>query len=164
LKDGIRGIDEEGGGSLAGEPGNDIESVLVQELDSVADGGDGENTLGEGLGVPPRSDSAIVFAVLYQTGTGGEDAPALDAIANSAGVGGPDAAGSRRMKTIDRVLLGEWIKDALQERGGTGSLLDVAKAVWKAHGAEIEEGGDIFYTWQYELRWAAKLLRDDKVL
>lgn len=36
--------------------------------------------------------------------------------------------------------------------------------MWKNHGDEIQQAGDIFYTWQYELRWAAAKLRNKQVL
>lgn len=40
----------------------------------------------------------------------------------------------------------------------------VAEYIWKLHEAELRNSGDFFYTWQYDLRWVAKVLRDDGVL
>lgn len=51
--------------------------------------------------------------------------------------------------------------EALEELGGSGSVLDVAKIVWRRHEPELRDSGDLFYTWQYDLRWAATALRKD---
>ena len=62
---------------------------------------------------------------------------------------------------VDRNILKEWVVDALCEVGGAGHLLDVLKGVWKHHEAEIRKSGDMFYTWQYDIRWAATALRHE---
>jgi hypothetical protein len=31
--------------------------------------------------------------------------------------------------------------------------------VWKEHKDELESSGDLFFTWQYDIRWIATLLR-----
>jgi len=54
-----------------------------------------------------------------------------------------------------------WIIDCLKSRGGGGWPKDVAKYVWENHESEIKLSGDILYTWQYDLRWAAQKLRDN---
>ena len=61
--------------------------------------------------------------------------------------------------TVDRALLQEWVVDALRDLGGSGRIVDVLKTVWKHHQREIEGSGDMFYTWQYDIRWAAMSLR-----
>ncbi len=53
-----------------------------------------------------------------------------------------------------------WIIDALKAHGGSGSVVDVSRAVWEAHEEELKRSGSLFFTWQYDLRWAAKVLRD----
>lgn len=55
--------------------------------------------------------------------------------------------------------LSDWVHAALKELGGTGRLVDVAKAIWKNHEAELRASGDLFFTWQYDMRWAATRLR-----
>ena len=57
-----------------------------------------------------------------------------------------------------------WIIEALQRNGGTAQLLDVAKDIWGHHEADLRERGDLFYTWQYDLRWAGLKLRKADVL
>ena len=57
-----------------------------------------------------------------------------------------------------------WIVEALGSAGKELSVAEVARAVWVRHEAELRESGDLFYTWQYDLRWAAQNLRNDGVL
>jgi hypothetical protein len=56
-------------------------------------------------------------------------------------------------------LLTDWVVEAIRIEGGSASLLEVAKHVWRIHEAELREAGDLFYTWQYDMRWAATRLR-----
>ncbi|MGO4532647.1 hypothetical protein AB4Z30_26490 [Paenibacillus sp. 2TAF8] len=53
-----------------------------------------------------------------------------------------------------------FIVEALKSLGGKGSIVEVCKYIWKNFEHELRLGGDIFYTWQYEIRWAVKGLRD----
>jgi hypothetical protein len=55
--------------------------------------------------------------------------------------------------------LQDWIVEALAASGGVAHLLDVSRNVWREHEAELRASGDLFYTWQYDLRWAATKLR-----
>jgi hypothetical protein len=52
-----------------------------------------------------------------------------------------------------------WVIEALNAHGGTATVLDVSRHVWKLHEAELRAAGDLFYTWQYDIRWAATKLR-----
>ena len=63
-----------------------------------------------------------------------------------------------------RADLTDWVHQALAELGGQGSQLDVAKVVWRHHEHELRESGDLFYTWQYDIRWAATRLRKRGVM
>ncbi len=60
--------------------------------------------------------------------------------------------------------LQDWIVESLRRRGGEAHHIQVARDVWERHEDELRRSGDLFYTWQYELRWAAKKLRDRGVL
>jgi len=64
----------------------------------------------------------------------------------------------------DKGVLKRWVVEALGDLGGSGNVLDVCKHVWRAHRGELEAAGDLFYTWQYDIRWAAQVLRADGVL
>ena len=56
--------------------------------------------------------------------------------------------------------LQEWVLEALHALGGTAGVVAVSEYVWRAHEADLRASGDLFYTWQYDLRWAAQKLRD----
>ncbi len=50
--------------------------------------------------------------------------------------------------------------EALKALGGSGSVVDVCREVWKRHEDVLRDSGDLFFTWQYDIRWAAQKLRD----
>jgi hypothetical protein len=56
--------------------------------------------------------------------------------------------------------LEQCVVEALEELGGSGSVVDVSKVVWRRYEPELRGSGDLFYTWQYDIRWAAQKLRD----
>ena len=56
--------------------------------------------------------------------------------------------------------LEDWILSALKDLGGTGSVVEVSKVIWERHDADLARSDDLFFTWQYDLRWAAQKLRD----
>ncbi len=62
---------------------------------------------------------------------------------------------------VSRADLKAWIVEALDELGGEARQIEVAKVVWRRHENTLREGGDIFYRWQYDLRWAATVLRKE---
>ena len=57
-------------------------------------------------------------------------------------------------------LLQDWVLEALRASGGKGRILEVCKHIWRHHEAELRASGDLFYTWQYDVSWAAQKLRD----
>ncbi|MBP0614453.1 hypothetical protein [Jiella mangrovi] len=61
-------------------------------------------------------------------------------------------------------LLEQWILEGVRANGGAATVLEVAKYLWEHHEAELRGGGDYFYTWQYDMRWAGQRLRDDGFL
>ena len=52
-----------------------------------------------------------------------------------------------------------WVLEALRANGGRARLLDVCKHIWNHHEAELRASGDLFFKWQYDVRWAAQRLR-----
>jgi hypothetical protein len=64
----------------------------------------------------------------------------------------------------DKAILRSWVVDALEHHGGTAHLLDVARYIWQVHEHDLRRMGDLFYTWQYDYRWAATQLRKQGVL
>ena len=59
----------------------------------------------------------------------------------------------------DRSDLDTWVREALKQSGGRGSIVDVAKFIWQTYESQLRDSGDLFYTWQYDMRWAANRLR-----
>lgn len=55
--------------------------------------------------------------------------------------------------------LRDWVVEALHELGGSGSVVEVAQVIWRRHELDLRNSGDVFYTWQYDMRWAAQSLR-----
>ena len=53
----------------------------------------------------------------------------------------------------------DWVIDALNSLGGSARLVEVAKHIWKNHEDELKGAGNLFFTWQYDMRWAANQLR-----
>ena len=54
--------------------------------------------------------------------------------------------------------------EALQALSGSGTIVEVAKEIWIRHESALRLSGDLFFTWQYDIRWAKKRLRDRGVL
>lgn len=56
--------------------------------------------------------------------------------------------------------LKEWLLDALQENGESATIVEVCQHIWENHEADLRASGSLFYTWQYDVRWAATALRN----
>ena len=52
-----------------------------------------------------------------------------------------------------------WVLAALNDLDGEGSVVEIAKHIWKNHEQELRDSGDLFYRWQYEMRWAGQKLQ-----
>jgi hypothetical protein len=57
--------------------------------------------------------------------------------------------------------LKEAVFQAVISLGGKAKLIDIAKHIWVHRESDLRASGDRFYKWQYEMRWAAKNLRDE---
>ena len=53
---------------------------------------------------------------------------------------------------------------ALRSLDGVGSVADIAKKIWEESENELREAGELFYTWQYDMRWAGQILQKKGVL
>lgn len=60
--------------------------------------------------------------------------------------------------------LQQWVLEAVRAHDGSAAPIDVARHIWQVHEAELRESGDLFYTWQYDMRWTAQVLRNEGVL
>jgi hypothetical protein len=56
--------------------------------------------------------------------------------------------------------LTNWVQDALVGLDGHASIVDVCRHIWQVHEPDLRLSGDLFYTWQYDVRWAAYELRE----
>jgi len=61
---------------------------------------------------------------------------------------------------ISRNILPDWVLDALRANSGKATIVQVCKHIWANHESELRAAGDIFFTWQYDVRWAAQKLRN----
>lgn len=43
--------------------------------------------------------------------------------------------------------------------GGSAKVIDIFKAFWIAYQTDLKNSGNLFYTWNYDIRWAATELR-----
>lgn len=57
--------------------------------------------------------------------------------------------------------LKDWVLEGLVALGGSGRVPDIARHIWENHRAELEASGDLFYTWQYAMRWAGQVLQKE---
>ena len=53
---------------------------------------------------------------------------------------------------------------ALQANGGSARIVAICKYVWEHHENDLRRSGDLFFTWQYDIRWAGQKLRDQGIL
>lgn len=60
--------------------------------------------------------------------------------------------------------LKDLVIDALNAKGGSATIIEVCKYIWKNHENDLKTSGDLFYTWQYDVRWAAQALRNNGIL
>lgn len=63
-----------------------------------------------------------------------------------------------------RENLKSWVRESLGKLGGEAKINDVARQIWLDHEAELKSSGEYFYSWQYDMRWAAQRLRDENKL
>ena len=52
-----------------------------------------------------------------------------------------------------------WVEVAVKRLGGSASIVEVAEELWSTHEDELRESGRLLFTWQYDMRWCALVLR-----
>ena len=52
------------------------------------------------------------------------------------------------------------VVECLEALGGEGTIVEVAREIWLRYEAELRHSGDLFFTWQYDIRWSKTRLRD----
>lgn len=66
------------------------------------------------------------------------------------------------MKT--RKDLCPWIVEALMTLNGTAKIAKVKELILEQHGQELRDSGNLFYTWNEDVFWAATQLRAKGIL
>jgi hypothetical protein len=51
------------------------------------------------------------------------------------------------------------ILEAVKANGGNATIPQICKHIWDNHENDLRKAGELFYTWQYEMRWAGQKLR-----
>jgi hypothetical protein len=62
---------------------------------------------------------------------------------------------------LSKADLKKLILEALNASGGQATLIQIARHIWQHHEADLRDSGDLFFRWQYDMRWAANELRHD---
>lgn len=57
-----------------------------------------------------------------------------------------------------------WVSESLHRLGGSGDLVQIAEDIWRHHEQDLRSSGNLFYTWQYDMRWSANELRRSGML
>jgi hypothetical protein len=63
------------------------------------------------------------------------------------------------MNQKTRKDLCDWIVEALNELNGSAQIRQVREYIWKRHGEEITSSGNLHFTWNDDIMWAATQLR-----
>ena len=56
----------------------------------------------------------------------------------------------------------EWVYRAIKAHGGKATILQIAKYIWKNHEEDLRSSDELFYKWQYRMRWAGQKLQMQK--
>ena len=66
------------------------------------------------------------------------------------------------MKSLRKEVLKRWILEVLNdEPEGSAGIVEICREVWDRHEQHLRDAGPLFYTWQYDIRWAATALRKE---
>ena len=65
---------------------------------------------------------------------------------------------------LSRTDLRSVVAEALKKLGGQAKVVEVAKYIWEHYETDLRSSGDLFYTWQYDMRWAATQLREQGII
>lgn len=60
---------------------------------------------------------------------------------------------------LTRHDLPDVLEETLKSLGGQGTIVEVCKYIWENYEKDLQDSNDLFYTWQYDVRWAATTLR-----
>lgn len=63
--------------------------------------------------------------------------------------------------TMERKDMPDILYDIIKQMGGKAKMMDIFKIFWQEYEDELKKSGDLFYTWNYDIRWAATKLRKE---
>jgi hypothetical protein len=66
------------------------------------------------------------------------------------------------MKT--RKDLCDWIVEALKELNGSAQIMNVREHIWQHHQNDLINSGNLHFTWNEDIYWAATQLREKGIL
>ena len=72
-----------------------------------------------------------------------------------------------RIKVNGKVLrddLPELLKATFANLSGSVTIIEVCKKFWADNESKLRRSGDLLYTWQYDIRWAATTLRKTGIM
>ena len=65
---------------------------------------------------------------------------------------------------LTRQYLKEIVVEAIKANGGQSTDVQIAQYIWQHYEPKLRESGDLFFTWQYDIRWAVPTLRKSGIL
>ena len=69
-----------------------------------------------------------------------------------------------RKSIVSKDDLPRLLENVLKEMNGNGYILDISKKFWIKYKDNITPDNNLFYTWQYDIRWAATELRKNNIM
>ncbi|WP_036130528.1 hypothetical protein [Lysinibacillus sphaericus] len=64
------------------------------------------------------------------------------------------------MNILFKEDLQKLVVEALRFNQGSASIILIAKYIWDNDEKELKQSRDLFYTWQYDIRWAKEELKN----
>jgi hypothetical protein len=71
---------------------------------------------------------------------------------------------THRVGAATKADLPAWLEDVLRAKGGSAAIVTICREIWQRYEPELRFSGDLFYTWQYDVRWAAHKLREAGIM
>lgn len=65
---------------------------------------------------------------------------------------------------LTRQYLKEIVVEAIKANGGQSTYVQIAQYIWQHYEPKLRASGDLFFTWQYDIRWAVPTLRKSGIL
>ena len=65
---------------------------------------------------------------------------------------------------LDKHDLPDIVIKALRNNGNKGTIVEVCQYIWNNYEEELRKSNDLFYTWQYDMRWVGVQLRKEGII